>query len=81
MDLMKGCEPVTKEMLLKNLFENLVKFINEKHTPIPKFFTGNEEERVQWVKDVIHESIELHWHIFDADHNGDLDEEECFRLI
>lgn len=81
MELIKGSQPVTKEMLLKAISENITTMIEEKYTPIPKFYTGEEEGRVEWVKNVIQEVIELNWHHFDKDNNGSLDEDECFTLI
>jgi len=81
MKLTEGIQPLTKEILLKETYVNLVNMIDEQYTPVPKFFTGDEEERVKWVKNVIQEVIELNWHHFDKDNNRSLDEEECFTLI
>ena len=81
MKLTEGSQPLTKEILLKETHVNLVNMIDEQYTPVPKFFTGDEEERVEWVKNVIQEVIELNWHHFDKDNNRSLDEEECFTLI
>ena len=81
MDLIKDSMPPTKEILLVMMHENLIAQIDEKYTPIPKFFTGDEEERVEWVKNVIQEIIELSWHHFGKDKDGQLGEDETFKLI
>ena len=45
MDLIMEDQPVTKEMLYKQMHENLRNEINEKYTSPPQFFKGEEEER------------------------------------
>ena len=55
MDLIKDSMPPTRDMLFVMMHENLISMIDEKYTPVPKFFTGDEEERVEWVKNVIKE--------------------------
>ena len=63
------------------MHENLRNEISDKYTSPPQFFKGTEEERQKWVMDVITEIIELDWHNYDSDKNGDLDEDESFKFI
>ena len=81
MDLIKDSMPPTKDMLFVMMHENLISMIDEKYTPVPKFFTGDEEERVEWVKNVIKEMIDLSWHHFGKDKDGQLGDDETFKLI